>query len=241
MRFLHASIIQRLNYYNSKARFKKEFARYREEAAGTGIKFSSLPQLMDVTENTSFDPHYTYQGPWVMRKLVDGKPSQHVDVGSWVVYLGFFASLQQTTFVDIRPAKLNMPGLNPQDGSVLDLSFKDKSVESLSCLHVIEHVGLGRYGDPLDPKGTEKAARELTRVLALGGDLYISLPVGKEVTYFNAHRVTDPARVLELFADLELVSFSVILDDGTYKEDVSPVLAKSQDYACGLYHFKRKR
>ena len=49
---------------------------------------------------------------------------------------------------------------------------------------MLEHIGLGRYGDPIDPQGTEKAATELQRVLAPGGDLYLSLPIEKESRVF---------------------------------------------------------
>lgn len=233
---MRKSPLKKFRLHNS---FKKEFARYKVANPKRETKFVLFPQLEDKTAETGFDPHYTYQGPWVMRNLLLNKPKNHVDIGSWVTYLGFFSALQPTEFVDIRPAELDIPGLRPKKGTVLDLPYAPMSIASISCLHVIEHVGLGRYGDPLDPGGTERAASELARVVSKNGDLYVSLPVGKEVTYFNAHRVTDPERVLEMFQGLDLVSFSVVLDDGKYRENVLPSLAKEQNYACGLYHFRR--
>ena len=86
--------------------------------------------------------------------------------------------------MDIRPAELSLPGLTPREGSVLCLPYADNSLESLSCLHVVEHIGLGRYGDPIDPLGTMKALKELSRVVAKGGDLYFSLPGGEENRHF---------------------------------------------------------
>ena len=65
-----------------------------------------------------------------------------------------------------------------------------------------EHIGLGRYGDPLDPLGTRKAAAELQRVLAPGGQLLFSLPVGRPRVEFNAHRVHDPHEVASWFDGL---------------------------------------
>jgi hypothetical protein len=35
-------------------------------------------------------------------------------------------------------------------------STPDGYCDSLSCLHALEHFGLGRYGDPIDPRGHEK-------------------------------------------------------------------------------------
>jgi hypothetical protein len=101
-------------------------------------------------------------------------------------------------------------------------------------------VGLGRYGDPLDPGGTVKALKELGRVVAPGGSLYLSLPTGLEKTYFNAHRVVSPQTVIETLADLSLVSLSGVLDDGSYLEKVSASKISKQQYSCGLFHFMRK-
>ena len=67
--------------------------------------------------------------------------------------------------------------------------FETGSVDSLSCLHTIEHVGLGRYGDPIDPEGWVVAVRELARILAPGGRLYLGTPIGRERVCFNSERV----------------------------------------------------
>lgn len=241
-------MLNRLKRYASRARlrlsreYKSDLAKYKAlylERFGTSLAYELNPQLFDKTTTTDFDAHYTYQGPWVMRQLLRSRPKRHIDVGSWTPYIGFFAALQPTEFVDIRPADLDIPGTSAKSGSVLDLPYKTGSVESLSCLHVIEHIGLGRYGDPLDVEGTEKAARELARVIRSGGSLYVSLPVGKETTYFNAHRVTSPSRVVHLFEGLELVSFSAVTDKGAYKENIKPGSLSRQKYACGLYYFRK--
>jgi len=108
-------------------------------------------------------------------------------------------------------------------------------------LHVIEHIGLGRYGDPIDPNGSIKACKELQRVLKPNGTLYISLPIGKPRICFNAHRVHDPREVIEYFNKLDLVEFSVVDDAGDFVEKVSPNNYAEQSYACGMYVFKKKK
>lgn len=207
---------------------------------GRDADLEPFPCLGDKTPTTDFDPHYTYQGPWVMRELLQRRPSKHVDVGSWTAYLGFFSSLQPTEFVDIRPAGLFQPGLTPREGSALSLPYAHESVESLSCLHVVEHIGLGRYGDPIDPMGPIKALRELARVVAKGGDLYLSLPVGLEKIYFNAHRVIQPQVVIEILKGMRLVSLSGILDDGQFLENACLTTLSRQKYGCGLFHFTKE-
>jgi hypothetical protein len=91
----------------------------------------------------------------------------------------------------------------------------------------------------LDPHGTKRACRELTRILAPGGNLYFSLPVGKPRLCFNAHRIHSPQKVLEYFHDLELIEFSGIDDDGNFREKIPPKSLEKSDYACGLFLFKK--
>jgi len=84
------------------------------------------------------------------------------------------------TFIDIRPLEAKLDRLECIKGNILSMPFEDKSLRSLSCLCVAEHIGLGRYGDSLDPMGTKKAIKELSRVLAVNGNLYFSVPVADQ-------------------------------------------------------------
>jgi hypothetical protein len=105
---------------------------------------------------------------------------------------------------------------------------------------VAEHIGLGRYGDPLHPEGTKKAAGELVRILAPTGNLYFSVPVGKPRVCFNAHRIHSPQQILSYFHDLELLQFSGIDDDGICRQDIAPGDLADATYACGLFHFTKR-
>jgi SAM-dependent methyltransferase len=221
--------------------FLDDLARFKElgGANGSETRLRIQPQLGDRTPTTAFDTHYTYQGVWAFRRLISSHPSTHVDVGSLAGYLGFFASVVPTTFVDIRPTEAQFEGLTEVKGSILNLPFADGSLESVSCLHVAEHVGLGRYGDPVDPEGMWKAARELVRVLAPGGNLYLSVPVGEEVVCFNAHRITAPSTILAQYAGLELIEFDAVLDDGTWRRNLPPLEMPPSAYACGMFWFRK--
>ena len=149
-------------------------------------------------------------------------------------------AITKVTFIDIRPLIVNLENFDSKPGSILALPFGDNSVPSLSCLHVAEHIGLGRYGDPLDPEGTKKATRELARVLALQGNLYFSVPVGKPRVCFNAHRIHSPQQILDYFYDLELIQFSGIDDRGNFRQAIDPGDLANASYACGLFHFTKK-
>jgi SAM-dependent methyltransferase len=202
-------------------------------------RMDDIPQLLDSTPTTPFDAHYTYQDAWAARLIHGARPRRHVDVGSRISFVIGLTPFVSTTFIDVRPLEVTIENLDSQAGSITDLPFEDASLESVSSLHVAEHIGLGRYGDPLDPAGTVKAAHELARVVAPGGTLYFSLPVGRSRVAFNSHRVHDPRDIPGFFAGLTLRSFAAVLDDGTYSERVQPADLAEAQYACGMYCFVR--
>ena len=193
------------------------------------------PYLTDRTETTPVEPVYFVQDTWFAGRIAQRRPERHVDVGSSAKTMALVAQFIPVTMVDIRPVPLTVPGFTFARGSILALPFADGAVASLSSLCVIEHIGLGRYGDDLDPEGSEKAVAELRRVLAPGGDLYLSVPVDAECqVYFNAHRAFTREYVLELCAGLELVT-----EQHLYGFDVVPAYDAARGFGTGMYHFRR--
>jgi SAM-dependent methyltransferase len=135
---------------------------------------------------------------------------------------------------DYRPLAADLPGLRSVGADILALPLAESSVRSLSCLHVIEHIGLGRYGDAIDPDGARKAAAELVRILAPRGRLFLSAPVGRERVCFNAHRVFAPESLMALFAPLRLHSFALVDDAGRFRDPARPEEARGLDYGCAM-------
>lgn len=186
--------------------------------------------------------HYFHQDLWAASKVFRARPEVHLDVGSRVD--GFVAHLlvfRPVVAVDIRPLGQHIPGLTwVQDDARTLTSFADGSMPSVSSLHALEHIGLGRYGDDLDPDGWRLAATSLQRVTAPGGTLYVGVPIGRERTCFNAHRVFDPGTVITAFDDCSLVEFSAVAEDGHLVVDAAPADFRRADYACGLFEFRRR-
>ena len=199
----------------------------------------AFPCLYDRTSATEFGGHYFYQNIWAFKAVQRSRTPLHVDVGSLASYVGMLTAITRVIFIDIRPLLVQLENFESKKGSILELPFEDDSVQSISCLHVAEHVGLGRYGDDLDPGGTEKATRELARVLARGGNLYFSVPLGKPRVCFNAHRILPPQQVLNYFRDLRLVGFAAVDDSGMFREGITPSELQNASYACGLFHFSK--
>lgn len=218
--------------------FAGEYRQFRDMNSGGPFVLRGRdirPYLSDRTATTPTEPTYFFQDTWCARKLAERKPQAHVDVGSSAKAMAMIAQFVPVTFVDIRPVELALPNFTFVRGSVLELPFADGSIASLSSLCVIEHIGLGRYGDPLDARGSEKAAAELSRVLAPGGDLYVSVPVDAEsCIYFNAHRAFTRDHVQSLFPTLTLREERYI-----YGREMFDRYDVARGFGTGLYHFRR--
>lgn len=231
--------LRALSFYGQ---FRRDLRAYRSLPGAEHVGSVDLwPCLFDRTDTTPFDAHYFYQDSWAARRILRIRPTHHVDVGSRVDFVGILSAAVPIVFLDIRPLEASLPNLRTAAGSLAHLPFSDGSVPSLSCLSVLEHIGLGRYGDPLDPQGTKRACRELARVLARGGNLFVGVPVGRERVCFNAHRVHSPQTILRYFEDLTLVEFSCVVGEGIFHEGVDPYRTDLGKSACGLFWFTRER
>lgn len=189
----------------------------------------------------SVDRHYFYQDLWAARKLFAKSPAHHFDIGSRID--GFVAhalTFMPITVIDVRPLPVQVDELHFIRGDATYLSnIADGSLVSVSSLHALEHFGLGRYGDPVDPRAAEKAMATLQRVLAPGGTLYLSVPIGRQRLMFNAHRIFSPRYIIQGMSSLTLASFAAIDDEGRFHSHAEPEDYLYAQYACGLFEFER--
>jgi SAM-dependent methyltransferase len=221
-------------------RYTLDWIAFRRQQGGMPVSWhDTFPRLDDRLPKTPFDPHYFFQGNWLARRLALDPPSRHVDIGSSVLTIGVMSAHVPTIFVDYRPLTTRQSGLIPLAGDIVRLPFADASLPSISCLHVIEHIGLGRYGDQLDARGARRAATELQRVVAPGGKLYLSTPIGRERVCFNAHRVFSVVTILAMFSQLRLIAFSYVDDGGRLHENAAVDSVPSLDYGCGFFEFAK--
>jgi SAM-dependent methyltransferase len=220
--------------------YTRDFRAYRRAASPGALRFAdAIPALHDRSASHEIDAHYFYVNAWAMRRILGTAPARHVDVASQTVLASLLSAVLPVTFYDYRRLRATLDNLACEQGDIVDLDIPSDSVQSLSCLHVAEHIGLGRYGDPIDPDGTRRAARELTRVLAPGGTLYFALPVGVPRVCFNAHRIHDARTICDYFSGLELVEYSGVHDDGRFVERVELATFDLSDYACGMFVFRK--
>jgi|WetSurMetagenome_2_1015567.scaffolds.fasta_scaffold01139_14 hypothetical protein len=207
------------------------------------LKWSDrFPCLGENTASTGFDSHYIYHPAWAARVLAETKPELHIDISSSLTFCSIVSAFIPIKFYDYRPANLKLTGLETGQADLLKLPFANNSVKSLSCMHTVEHVGLGRYGDPIDPAGDLKAMAELSRVLAPGGNLLFVVPIGRPKLMFNAHRIYSYQMIIDAFSDLKLNNFTLIPSSSDRLPNFSATKEDSdkEDYACGCFWFSKQ-
>ncbi|MFT4599935.1 MAG: hypothetical protein ACI857_000102 [Arenicella sp.] len=230
--------------------FGKEFKAFKKVASNHEERFDLnredvLRCMNDNTPGTGFDRHYIYHTSWAARFLKDSGVKQHVDISSTLYFCGIISAYLSVDFYDYRPANLVLSDLTSNKADLVKLEWESNSIKSLSCMHTVEHVGLGRYGDDYDYDGDLKAMKELARVLTKGGQLLFVVPVGKRARIqYNAHRVYTADLVISTFKSfgLDLVELTLIPEDekdgGLVKNPLAELL-ETQNYACGCFVFTK--
>ncbi len=218
---------------------KYNFAFIKNKSERFSVKIRDFyPQIKDRTINTGFDRHYVYHVAWAIRKVLEIKPEFHTDISSSLYFGSTLSASLPVKFYDYRPAKLELSNLESYSVDLTKLPFPDGSIKSLSCLHTVEHIGLGRYGDPIDPNGDLRAIEELKRVLTPGGSLLFVVPIGQPKIEFNAHRIYSYQMIMDLFSDLKLQEFYFIPEQaGQPIYNASKERVDQENYACGCFWF----
>lgn len=231
---------------------KKEFVRKlfesgRKEEFPLGSDFPILAEVRETGGTAS--GHYFHQDLLVARLIHEANPRRHVDVGSRVDgFVAHVAAFREVEVLDIRPVPAVPHRIRFHQVDLMAPLPEEwrQCSDSLSCLHALEHFGLGRYGDSIDPLGHEKALLNLSAMLAPGGKLYLSVPIGTQRVEFNAHRVfAVPAILALLEKDFAIDSFHYVDDSGDLHPDAdwrSELAGKSFhcQWGCGIF-VARKR
>ena len=237
-RKLARALAQLPRYVGNLRRFRKSF----------NGELRLRPSLHDSHETAgAVGSEYFWQDLWVAQKIFRANPVRHVDVGSRIDgFVAHVASFRSLEVLDIREVPVSIPGV---DFRQADLMRPPRQLigftPSLSCLHALEHFGLGRYGDPLSVDGHLEGMRSLSQLISLGGILYLGCPTGRLRVEFDSHRVLDPMLIVDVGreAGLVLESLVALKGQGVF-EDVG-VSADSlrelslREYSLCIYVFRK--
>ena len=206
-------------------RFVRQRVEYRRMAEVSAMPWGTeLPMLTEWDEPSGVLGAYFFQDQLVARWIHEARPARHVDVGSRLDgFIGNLSVFREVEVIDIRPQPAPVRNVTFHQLDLMD-DLPERwlaAADSLSCLHTIEHFGLGRYGDPIHVEGHLRGLGQLKRMVKPGGMLYLSTPLGPQRVEFNAHRVFAAGTLIGWFAEgWEIERFAFIDDDNRVHENV---------------------
>lgn len=186
-----------------------------------------------------------WESTWVASRIRENNPKMHFDIGSRLNgFLSIIISMGiPLVVIDVRTFPVEIEGMTTIVDDATTLSqFDDDSIESISAVSSLEHFGLGRYGDPIDPEACFKCFKNLQKKMKIGGKLYMTVPVGEEKVCFNAHRVFNPLTIVNEFNEMTLLEFSFISEGKINRNiDVNAFANEKHDKYCnGLFVFEKR-
>lgn len=230
-------------------RYIADLRRFERELNGSAGEFPMgklYPCLHDTSEEGgTARGQYFHQDLHVARRIFLNNPLKHLDVGSRVDgFVAHVASFREIVVADIRAVSAKIPNVSFVQADLMNAPPAQLRgfCDSLSCLHAIEHFGLGRYGDPINPGGHLVGLHNLGALLTAGGKFYCSFPIGRQRIEFNAHRIFDLRYMLDSLTRLYQVDqFSYVNDRGDFHENVAltgPEVANNFGCHLGLGLFE---
>jgi SAM-dependent methyltransferase len=159
--------------------------------------------------------HYFHMDLLVAQWVYEDRPQKHVDIGSRVDgFIAHVAAFREVEVLDIRPLSSTARNVRfrQADFTAADPALADYT-DSASCLHALEHFGLGRYGDPVDYDGYRRGWDNLYRLVRPGGRLYFAVPMGPQRLEFNGQRVFSLPFLLDMMKGRYRVERFAYVDD----------------------------
>tara|TARA_B100001248_G_C27390792_1_gene462258 strand:- start:1234 stop:2034 length:801 start_codon:yes stop_codon:yes gene_type:complete len=208
----------------------------------------NMPYFNNIFEQSGYvDSHYFYQDNFIATEIYKNNPKKHVDIGSRIDgFISMVSIFRKVEVFDIRPLNIKLDNVIFKRVDVLDENFNlNNYCDSLSCLHTLEHFGLGRYGDDINIESFDNGFSILHKILKKNGILYLSVPIGFDKIEFNAHRVTSIKTLLSMIKNkFSIISFSFVDDNGLFFKNVKITKESVHDnfgcdYGCGIFLLKK--
>ena len=229
LRMIGVSILRLPRYFSERKRFNELFKdkSWRQERC---------PALLDRDMPSASLGEYFWQDMFVAKRIISDNPRFHIDVGSRIDgFVAHLACVRPVSVFDIRPLEAIIDNVEFVQWDITNPNQKYRNVaDCVSCLHTLEHIGLGRYGDKLDPDGWRKGLASLASLMSTSGQMWLSVPIGIQRVEFNAHRIFSPSTIIEYAKDLglSLSGFWYLSDKG---------MTESIDLECDLNRLSSKR
>ena len=233
------------------SRYLSDYREMERHITANNVDFeitSFYPCLNEWSEQSGIaNGHYFHQDLLIAEKIYASNPSKHVDIGSRIDgFVAHVASFRKIEVFDIRKLASDHPNIIFKQVDIMSDNFELRDYcDSISSLHVMEHLGLGRYGDTIDSQGYLKGLQHILMMLKRGGKFYFSVPIGEQRIEFNAHRVFSLRYLFELLTrDYKIDSFSYVDDDGDLHREVAIIDSDIENnfschYGCGIFELTK--
>ena len=229
-----------LTFYLDIFNFFRDYKNIKKDINNTNFDiYPTHPYLFDKNDKNLKLEYFHFQDLWAFKTLSKNSIVELVDIGSNLSFITFASSVSKIKCIDIRLHKIILENVDFAIGNITNLPFENESINNISSLSVIEHIGLGRYGDEIDLFGMEKSAMEFTRVLKKNGNLIISFPFGKKnIIEFNAHRICNFEYINQLFKNYNIKNETFIFKNRYNSRDEFKQSGEPDCIAC--FHFVKK-
>ncbi len=228
-------------------RHLKKYIKDKSQWLKQGGKITKSHMILsDYSDNAgSHKGHYFHQDLLVAKFIYEENPKRHIDIASRIDgFVAHVASYRKIEVFDIRP----IPKSEHENIIFRQVDLMEQqelgNADSVSCLHAIEHFGLGRYSDKIDIEGHNKGIANLVKLVSKGGRLYISFPIGKrDEVHFNAHRVFNLNSIFKhpsISKYMKLVRFDYVDENGDLHLNSNMIDVKIETrFGCGIYTFEK--
>ena len=234
--------LKKVLYLPSIINYIKDFIKFKKK----GGKIRNIYMcLEDFNKNsTEFKNQFFHSDLLISQKIFENNPTNHLDVGSRIDGLvSHLASFRSLDFADIRNVDLKPhKNINYKKIDIGDENLViSKKYFSVSSIGVLGHIGLGRYGDKIDPNGHFKAFKNIANLTENLGVLYLMVPVGIEGTEFNSHRVFNASSIINYFINInfDLIEFSFVDDLGELHLNTNFEDTKNLNFGGGIFILRK--
>ncbi len=227
--------------------YLKSYFLFRKNFKGKIIFYPCLNDRKEEAGSTKSE--YFWQDLLVANSIYADSPDKHVDIGSRLDgFIAHVATFREIEVFDVRPLSPNIPNVLFKHANLTKKPFsfdfdENSYCDSLSCLHALEHFGLGRYGDPINPDGYNVGIENMARFLKPKGKFYLSTPIGYERVEFNANWIFDPRKIVKIASNnnLRLVKLTIFNQEyGVRELDINEKILDElaqQEYNLGIFTF----
>jgi SAM-dependent methyltransferase len=208
-----------VGFFISIPKFISDYIRFKKMHK---VNIELWPYLNDRKSSAgSFMHEYFIQDVFAAQLVHRLDPRKIVDVGSRIDgYIAHLITYREVELIDIRPMNSEIRNLKFLQMNFSDYeSVQESYTDFVSCLHSIEHFGLGRYGDPIVEDAVPSALKSFSRITKPNGYFLLSTTFGKERVKFNAQWIFDFDKMKARLQSLGFVMEELYyLDKNAFKE-----------------------